>query len=183
MSPVMNLEPQDIHIAIVDLVPEAFAGGESALTDEPSLLVDLSNPRQRKLHPASLRSTRMKKITNLYQQRSVKCASIAWKESNSANRSRSNSTRNSSSITLVRRGSGRLLVIQPWVYQSDTQGVEVLRIARNDGEAMLNGCAAIMPSGALSGRPINWRIPSSLPHRAAIACVTGRTRPGKRSAR
>jgi len=41
--------------------------------------------------------------------------------------------------------------------------------------------AAIIPSGALKGRPANSRIPPSQPHRAAMACVTGRTRPGNRS--
>jgi len=46
-----------------------------------------------------------------------------------------------------------------------------------------NAVAAIMPSGTLSGRPSDWRSPSSSPHRAAIGCVTGRTRPGKRSVR
>jgi hypothetical protein len=40
--------------------------------------------------------------------------------------------------------------------------------------------AAIIPSGALKGRPANSRIPPGRPHRAAMAYVTGRTRPGNR---
>lgn len=36
-------------------------------------------------------------------------------------------------------GTSRLLLFEPWVYQGDAEGVEVLRIARNDSEAMLKG--------------------------------------------
>lgn len=38
-----------------------------------------------------------------------------------------------------RREPGRLLLFQPWVYQSDAEGVEVFHVAGNDSEAVLKG--------------------------------------------
>ena len=43
--------------------------------------------------------------------------------------------------------------------------------------------AAIIPSGALRGRPPTRRVPSSFPHRTAIDCVIGKMRPGNRCAK
>jgi len=74
------------------------------------------------------------------------------------------------------RGSVRWLLFQPWICQSDAESGEVLRVARYKSEACSRAVAAIMPSGVLRGRPANWRMPSSSPHRSAIACVTGRMR-------